>query len=144
MLIKTCWTKDLIEKNTQPAEAVGATKCSQNSASRRAGVRVFSHSNDLESRIVVPHGTRIRAEVYNHVDFVWTTTRQRQDHNPTTTKGLRFALRPLWTSRHIGGSQQGHPRYTDAREGRPWVAHNTILITNLHHQMFFRRNNNIL
>ena len=38
MLIKICWTKDIIEKNTQPAEAVGATKCSQNSATRRAGV----------------------------------------------------------------------------------------------------------
>ena len=38
MLIKTCWTKDFIKKNTQPAEAVGATKCSQNGASRRAGV----------------------------------------------------------------------------------------------------------
>ena len=38
LLIKTCWTKDFIEKNTQPAEAVGATKCSQKSASRRAGV----------------------------------------------------------------------------------------------------------
>ena len=22
-------------------------------------------------------------------------------------------------------SRQGHPRYTDARKGRPWVAHNT-------------------
>ena len=38
MLITTCRTKDFIEKNTQPAEAVGATKCSQNSATRRAGV----------------------------------------------------------------------------------------------------------
>ena len=41
MLIKICWTKDFIEKNiqdTQPAEAVGATKCWQNSATRRAGV----------------------------------------------------------------------------------------------------------
>ena len=37
MLIKICWTKDLIEKNIQPGEAVGATKCSQNSATRRAG-----------------------------------------------------------------------------------------------------------
>ena len=38
MLIKIRWTKDFIEKNTQPAEAVGSTKCSQNSATRRAGV----------------------------------------------------------------------------------------------------------
>ena len=38
MLIKICWKNDFIEKNTQPAEAVGATKCSQNSATRRAGV----------------------------------------------------------------------------------------------------------
>ena len=38
MLIKICWTKDFIEQNTQPAEAVGATKCSQNSATRRAAV----------------------------------------------------------------------------------------------------------
>ena len=38
-------------------------------------------------------------------------------------------------SRHIGGSRQGHPRYTDAREGRPWVAHNTIdCATNVHNQ----------
>ena len=44
MLIKICWTKDFIKKNIQelqPAEAVGATKCSQNSATRRAGVQVF-------------------------------------------------------------------------------------------------------
>ena len=34
-----------------------------------------------------------------------------------------------------GGSRQGHPRYTGAREGRPWVAHNTIhSATNLHNQ----------
>ena len=26
MLIKICWKKEFIEKNTQPAEAVGATK----------------------------------------------------------------------------------------------------------------------
>ena len=41
MLVKICWKKDFIEKNTQNpqlAEAVGATKCSQNSATRRAGV----------------------------------------------------------------------------------------------------------
>ena len=41
MLIRISWTKDFIEENIQdlqPAEAVGATKCSQNSASRRAGV----------------------------------------------------------------------------------------------------------
>ena len=38
MLIKICWTKDFIEKNTQPAETVGATKCSQNSATRRTVV----------------------------------------------------------------------------------------------------------
>ena len=39
MLIKTCWKQDLLEKNIhdpQPAEEVGATKCSQNSASRRS------------------------------------------------------------------------------------------------------------
>ena len=40
-----------------------------------------------------------------------------------------------WTSRHIGVSQQGHPRYTDARMGRPWMAHNTIhSATNVHNQ----------
>ena len=33
-----CWTKDFVEKNTQPAEEIGATKCSHNSATRRAGV----------------------------------------------------------------------------------------------------------
>ena len=41
MLIKICWTKDFIGKNIQdlqPTEAVGATICSQNSATRRAGV----------------------------------------------------------------------------------------------------------
>ena len=41
MSIKICWKKDFIEKNTQnpqPAAAVGATKCSQNSATRPAGV----------------------------------------------------------------------------------------------------------
>ena len=43
------------------AEAVGATKCSQNSATRRAGVKVFSHSNDRESRVVVRNETRTRA-----------------------------------------------------------------------------------
>ena len=37
-LVKICWTKDFVEKNTRPAKAVGATKCSQNSATRRAGV----------------------------------------------------------------------------------------------------------
>ena len=40
MSIKICWKKEFFEKNIQdlqPAE-VGATKCSQNSATRRAGV----------------------------------------------------------------------------------------------------------
>ena len=42
---------------------------------------------------------------------------------------------PPWASRHVGGSRQGHPRYTDARKGRPWVAHNTIhSATNVHNQ----------
>ena len=56
MLIKTCWKKDFVEKNTQPAEAVGATKCSQSSATRRAGMQVLR-----ESRVVVGHETRTRA-----------------------------------------------------------------------------------
>ena len=55
--------------------------------------------------------------------FWTTTTRHGQDHTPTTTKGWRFAWMPSWASRHIGGSRQGHPRYTDARKGRPWVQH---------------------
>ena len=41
MSIKICWKKDCNEKNIQDlqaAEEVGATKCSQNSATRRAGV----------------------------------------------------------------------------------------------------------
>ena len=41
MVIKICRKKDFIEENIQdiqPGEAVGATKCSQNSATRRAGV----------------------------------------------------------------------------------------------------------
>ena len=42
MLIKICWTKDFIEKNTQPVEAVGATKCSQNSATLRTWCQ-YSH-----------------------------------------------------------------------------------------------------
>ena len=77
MLIKICWTKGFFKKkkNTQPAEAVVPTKCSQNSAARRAGVSVFTHSNDRESRIVVIHETRTRAEGRNHVDLVWTATR---------------------------------------------------------------------
>ena len=42
---------------------------------------------------------------------------------------------PPWTSRYIGGSSQGHARYTDARKERPWVAHNTIHgTTNVHNQ----------
>ena len=42
---------------------------------------------------------------------------------------------PPWASRHIGGPTQGHSRYTDAREGRPWVAYNTIhSATNVHNQ----------
>ena len=48
MSIKNCWKKDFAEKNTlkpQPAVAVGATKCSQNSATRRAEVQVSSHTN---------------------------------------------------------------------------------------------------
>ena len=46
-------------------------------------------------------------------------------------KGWRLALMPPCASRHIGGSRQGHPR----RDGRPWVAHNTIhSATNVHDQ----------
>ena len=43
MLIETCWKKDFIENNTQPAEAVGAT----NSARRTAPVveQGFQHSH---------------------------------------------------------------------------------------------------
>ena len=33
---------------------------------------------------------------------------------------------PPCASRRIGGSRQGHARYTDARKEWPWVAHNTI------------------
>ena len=60
MLIKICWTKDFIEKNTQTAEAgaVGATKCSQNSYSSSRGVSVLT---SRESRIVDRHETRTRA-----------------------------------------------------------------------------------
>ena len=53
--------------------------------------------------------------------------RHRCDDTQTSAKRVwRSALVPLWASRHIGGSRQGHPRYTDALEGRPRVAHNTI------------------
>ena len=124
-MIKNCFTKDFIEKNiqdTQPAEAVGATKCSQNSATCRAGVLVFSHSNYRESRVAVRHETRTEAKGCSHVDLVWTTKRQ-QDQTPTTTG-------------HQGtpGSRQGHPRYTGAREGTPWVAQITIHSANAQNQ----------
>ena len=39
MLIKTCWKKDFIEKNTQPGDAVGATKCYQSMQSERQRAR---------------------------------------------------------------------------------------------------------
>ena len=46
---------------------------------------------------------------------------------PTTTERVgAFVLIPPWASRRIGRSRQGHPRCTDARKGRPWVALNTI------------------
>ena len=48
------------------------------------------------------------------------------NNNNNRNEGWRFALMPPWVSRHIGGSRQGHPRHTNAGEGRPWVAHNTI------------------
>ena len=38
-------------------------------------------------------------------------------------------MMPPWASRRIGWSRQGHPRYTGARQGRPWVAHNTIHVS---------------
>ena len=42
---------------------------------------------------------------------------------------------PPGASRHIGGSRQGHPPYTDARKGRPWGAHKTIhSVTNVRNQ----------
>ena len=69
--------------------------------------------------------------------------RPPQDIDQTTLqqpqKGRRFALMPPWASGHIGGSRQGHPRYTDARKGRPWVAHNTIhSAANVHNQQIKR------
>ena len=46
-------------------------------------------------------------------------------HSNNHKKGWRFALMPPWASGHTG-----------AREGRPWVAHNTIhSATNVHNQM---------
>ena len=53
-------------------------------------------------------------------DIDKTTVQQPQK------KVWRFALMPPWASRHIGGSRQGHPRYTDGRVGRPWVARSTV------------------
>ena len=45
--------------------------------------------------------------------------RPPQDMDKTTLqqpqKGWRVALMPPWAPRHIDGSRQGHPRYTDAR-----------------------------
>ena len=47
------------------------------------------------------------------------------------------------------GPRQRHPRYTDARKGRPWVAHNTIhCATNAHsqkdrHHFFFLKKKHV-
>ena len=62
----------------------------------------------------------------DHHDIDKTTLQQPQ-------KGWRFASIPPWASRHIGGSQQGHQRCTDACKGKPWVAHDKIhSATNVH------------
>ena len=45
---------------------------------------------------------------------------------PTHNKGWPFAAESPWTLWHTGGSRQGHPRYTGARKGRPWVARNSF------------------
>ena len=37
-------------------------------------LKVISHSNDSESRVVVGHKTRSKAMQWNHVDLVWKTT----------------------------------------------------------------------
>ena len=73
------------------------------SASSRAGVWVFSVALERESR------PRTRRPHY-----ITTPT--------TTTKGWRFVTESSWTLWHIGGSRQGHPRYTSAstKEGRGW------------------------
>ena len=76
---------------------------SLNSASSRGGVYVFSVAHERDGRA--------RAQGTHDV-----TT-------PTThDEGWRFAAESPWTLWHTGGSRQGHPRNTGAREGRPWVA----------------------
>ena len=52
------------------------------------------------------------------------TTSRLQQHQQPHQEGWRFATESPWTQWHTGGSRQGHPRYTSARQGRPWVAHN--------------------
>ena len=131
MLIKICWEKHFIDKNTQPAEAVGATKCPQNSDTRREGCK-YSHipmtvNQELlsQTKHVQEQKGAITLTLFGPPrDTDKITLRQPQ-------KGWRFDLMIHRASKHIGG----HPRHTDARKGRPWVAHNTIhSATNVYNQ----------
>ena len=135
MSIKICCKKDFIEKDLedlQPAE----TKCSQNNLLVEQGCK-YSHI-PMTVRQELLSDTEHAQEQCSEITLKMCGSvhkRHRQDHTPTTTKGWRSALAPHSVSRHIGGSRQGHPRYTEAREARPWVAHDTIhCATNVHNQ----------
>ena len=54
------------------------------------------------------------------------TTSRLQRHQQTRNKDCRFATESPWTLWHTGGSWQGHPRYTGARQGTPWVARRNL------------------
>ena len=82
---------------------------SASSASSRAGVS-YSQSHTQT------HFSRLRPR-----------PRTRPSHHntiqPKTTTGWLFASGSSWTLRAHRWVQAGHPRYTGARKGRPWKAH---------------------
>ena len=57
--------------------------------------------------------------------------RERKEHmmsrlQPQHSHQEGLALWTPWTLWHTGGSRQGHPRYTGARQGRPWMARRNL------------------
>ena len=97
MLIKTCWKKGFIHMNIQdlqPAEAVGATKCSQNNATRRTRSVKYSHIPRTMNQELLQDAKHVQ-EQCNEITlnmFGSVHKRHRQDHTPTTTK--RFGALP--------------------------------------------------
>ena len=123
MLIKTCRTKDFIEKNTTSRSSL------ERRSARRTALLVeqgctYSHIPMTVNQELLVDTKHVQEQKgATTLNMFWTTNRHQRDHTPTTTKtvGALPRCHPGRQGTLVGPGKDTHGTPVPEREGRGWL-----------------------